>query len=121
MLIFCFVLQITEFCKISEEEIQERKANTKSKKRVKLDVFYPSFCYFWHEGLGQRGSSEMGSCILNYLRRLKPDSNVIFYSDNCSGQQKNRYLLFFSQLNLYFLDQIYNAKISILLTFVVDS
>lgn len=50
--------------------------------------------YFWHEGLGNRGSIEIGSCILMYLEqwaKKTPNGDVIFYSDNCGGQQKNRY------------------------------
>lgn len=54
-------------------------------------------CYVWHEGEGLRGVNEIGSCVLNYLRRLqeqsKEDFQVIFYSDNCCGQQKNKFMI----------------------------
>ncbi|XP_045491096.1 uncharacterized protein LOC123690980 [Colias croceus] len=54
-------------------------------------------CYVWHEGEGGRGVNEIGSCVLSYLRRLqentKDDFEVIFYSDNCCGQQKNKYMI----------------------------
>ncbi|XP_049693296.2 uncharacterized protein LOC126053898 [Helicoverpa armigera] len=52
-------------------------------------------CYFWHEGLGHRGSIEIGSCVYSYLLEVAnkyPGYNVIFYSDNCCGQQKNRFI-----------------------------
>lgn len=50
-------------------------------------------CYFWHEGLGNRGAIEIGSCVFKFLEKIALDSpniNIIFYSDNCCGQQKNR-------------------------------
>ncbi|XP_072947736.1 uncharacterized protein [Epargyreus clarus] len=53
-------------------------------------------CYFWHEGLGNRGAVEIGSCVLKFLKETAeryPNSNIIFYSDNCCGQQKNRFLV----------------------------
>lgn len=55
-------------------------------------------CYFWNETEGKRGADEIGSCVLNYIKLLvekinKPDIDIIFYSDNCCGQQKNKYLL----------------------------
>lgn len=55
-------------------------------------------CYFWTELDGNRGANEIGSCVLQYLQDLVEknagnDLHVVFYSDNCSGQQKNKYLL----------------------------
>lgn len=52
-------------------------------------------CYFWHEGLGNRGSTEIGTCVYKYLENIAechPNSDIIFYSDNCCGQQKNKYV-----------------------------
>ncbi|XP_050300189.1 uncharacterized protein LOC126738792 [Anthonomus grandis grandis] len=52
--------------------------------------------YFWHEYLGNRGAIEIGTCVLLYLKSLSersPGVNVVFYSDNCMGQQKNRFLI----------------------------
>ncbi|XP_031332274.1 uncharacterized protein LOC116162721 [Photinus pyralis] len=54
-----------------------------------------TFCFFWHEGLGHRGAAEIGTCVLLYLEELsktKPGADVVFYSDNCGGQQKNKYV-----------------------------
>lgn len=55
-----------------------------------------TYCYVWHEGEGGRGSSEISSCVLDFIQK-KCQNNVddiefIFYSDNCGGQQKNKYL-----------------------------
>lgn len=56
-------------------------------------------CYFWNESEGKRGAIEIGSCVYKYLKTLKENStnpdnmDVIFFSDNCCGQQKNKYLL----------------------------
>lgn len=52
-------------------------------------------CFFWHEGLGNRGSTEIGSCVYLYLVDVAnkyPGCDLIFYSDNCCGQQKNRFV-----------------------------
>lgn len=53
------------------------------------------FCYFWDETQGQRGANEIGSCILDYLNNLSlnhpnEELNITFYSDNCTGQNKNK-------------------------------
>lgn len=85
------MLQVTEYSKEMDEEVKKNRKRKKCNKQDKPELYYPSFCYCWHEGLGGRGSNELGSCVLNYLRRLGPNANVIFYSDNCPGQQKNRY------------------------------
>lgn len=57
-------------------------------------------CYFWTEADAKRGAIEIGTCVWDYLEELsKPcedDStaakNIIFYSDNCCGQNKNKYI-----------------------------
>lgn len=50
-------------------------------------------CYLWHEGLARRGSNEVGSCILHFLENnFAGEGNVILYSDNCAGQNKNKYI-----------------------------
>ncbi|CAH0731384.1 unnamed protein product, partial [Brenthis ino] len=53
-------------------------------------------CYFWHECLGNRGAIEIGTCVLEFFKNIAeshPNCDVVFYSDNCCGQQKNRYML----------------------------
>ncbi|KAL0821161.1 hypothetical protein ABMA28_005780 [Loxostege sticticalis] len=53
------------------------------------------FCYFWDETQGNRGANEIGSCVFDYLKNINssyPNGNVhvTFYSDNCTGQNKNK-------------------------------
>ncbi|KAL4153038.1 hypothetical protein QTP88_000871 [Uroleucon formosanum] len=59
-------------------------------------------CYFWHEGEGNRGVEEIASCVLMYLQKTIKDRedngctdllDFVFYSDNCCGQQKNKYMI----------------------------
>ncbi|XP_028129733.1 uncharacterized protein LOC126888266 [Diabrotica virgifera virgifera] len=56
-------------------------------------------CYVWHEGEAKRGANEIGSCIWHFLNEINQkginDSkmiDIIFYTDNCTGQNKNRFL-----------------------------
>lgn len=50
-------------------------------------------CYVWNETHGQRGSSEIGTCIMTHLNSLPANvQHVILYSDCCSGQNRNQYL-----------------------------
>lgn len=50
-------------------------------------------CYVWNEGEASRGVNEIGTCIYNFLKLHEDDKNpVILYSDNCSGQNKNKYI-----------------------------
>lgn len=55
-----------------------------------------TYCFTWHEGHAKRGANEIGSCLWNYLvdldRKTKKKIDVIFYSDNCAGQNKNRFI-----------------------------
>lgn len=55
-------------------------------------------CFFWHEGEAGRGANEIGSCVWRFLDRVNQESNdpidVIFYSDNCGGQNKNKSTIF---------------------------
>ena len=51
-------------------------------------------CYTWDETNGHRGVNELGTCVLMYLKKRATDSeDIIFYSDNCTGQQKNKFML----------------------------
>ena len=55
------------------------------------------FCYVWHEGEGHRGVIEIATCVFQYIEQkakaTSEDINFIFYTDNCGGQQKNKYML----------------------------
>ena len=49
-------------------------------------------CVLWNETEGKRGSNEIGTSIFTYLQSLPPIiKHVTLYSDNCGGQNKNRY------------------------------
>ncbi|KAL1452066.1 hypothetical protein WDU94_006382 [Cyamophila willieti] len=54
-------------------------------------------CFFWNETEGNRGPDEIGSCIYKYLLEIDQKAtgpvDIIFVSDNCAGQQKNKYIL----------------------------
>jgi len=54
-------------------------------------------CYVWNETIAKRGANEIGSCILNFLQNCfngttESLSNVIFYSNKCAGQNKNKFI-----------------------------
>lgn len=51
------------------------------------------YCYMWTEVEGQRGSNEIGTCIYKYLESLpRSVQHVIFYSDTCTGQNRNQFM-----------------------------
>nr|CAH7713970.1 unnamed protein product [Callosobruchus chinensis]CAH7767792.1 unnamed protein product [Callosobruchus chinensis] len=53
-------------------------------------------CFIWHESHGNRGANEIGSCLWQYLVDLNEKKSekidIIFYSDNCAGQNKNKFI-----------------------------
>ena len=51
----------------------------------------------WNESEAKRGSSEIASCLLHYVRNyISEDVNkLVVFSDNCGGQNKNVNLLLF--------------------------
>lgn len=54
-------------------------------------------CYLWHEGEANRGADEIGSCVLNFIDKVMENYagsgiEFVFYSDNCCGQQKNKFI-----------------------------
>ena len=52
-----------------------------------------AFCFLWNETHGKRGANEIGTCIFTYLKSLDPKiKHVTFFSDCCSGQNRNRYI-----------------------------
>lgn len=48
-------------------------------------------CFLWREGLGKRGSSEIGTCLKMYLDILNKAAKkeAILFADGCPGQNKN--------------------------------
>lgn len=55
-------------------------------------------CYMWYETIAKRGSCEIASCIYDYMKMIGPVKHLVFYSDSCTGQQRN---LYFSSMCLY--------------------
>lgn len=53
--------------------------------------------YFWTESDAKRGAIEIGTCVWKYLEEVSKDAkdplNIIFYSDNCAGQNKNKFIM----------------------------
>lgn len=53
--------------------------------------------YFWHEGEGKRGVEEIASCVLMFIEKTVANKNtefdLVFFSDNCCGQQKNTFMI----------------------------
>jgi hypothetical protein len=49
-------------------------------------------CYMWHEGIAKRGANEVSSCLYNFIKEHaeKGVEEFRFWSDNCSGQNRNR-------------------------------
>lgn len=48
-----------------------------------------AICYMWHEGLANRGSNEVASCLWHFLQAEKINKEVVFFSDTCGGQNRN--------------------------------
>lgn len=47
--------------------------------------------YVWDESNAHRGINEIGTCVYKYLVKISETAenlDVVFYSDNCAGQQK---------------------------------
>ncbi|XP_071056024.1 uncharacterized protein [Onthophagus taurus] len=52
------------------------------------------YCYVWNEIIAKRGPNEISSAILHFLKTQKDKgvTKVILYSDNCGGQNRNRFI-----------------------------
>lgn len=51
------------------------------------------YCFMWTEVDGNRGSIEIGSCLLEYLHSLPSTvKSVTMYSDTCGGQNRNQFI-----------------------------
>lgn len=50
-----------------------------------------SYMNMWTEDVAKRGSDEIASCILKYIKEHPPTPNkhLIVFTDNCGGQNKN--------------------------------
>jgi hypothetical protein len=49
-------------------------------------------CFMWNESEGKRGSCEIATCLLLYLKSLPSANHVCFFSDSCPGQNRNRFV-----------------------------
>ncbi|CAG9760236.1 unnamed protein product [Ceutorhynchus assimilis] len=72
-------------------------------------------CFVWDDSEANRGVCEIGTCVFKYLQNLETYAtedkklDVIFYSDNCCGQQKNRFMFgmySYAVQNLSFINSI---------------
>ncbi|KAL4148290.1 hypothetical protein QTP88_002566 [Uroleucon formosanum] len=52
------------------------------------------YCYMWTKSESNRGSNEIGTCLLKFIALLKDRGveDVTFYFDNGHGQNRNRYI-----------------------------
>ena len=50
------------------------------------------YCYVWSENCANRGANEIGTCIFNFLEKKANGKCVVFFSDNCAGQNKNKFI-----------------------------
>jgi hypothetical protein len=49
-------------------------------------------CYVWHEGVAKRDANNIATCVFDFIK-TKSELGVkdfSFFSDNCSGQNKNK-------------------------------
>ena len=53
------------------------------------------FCYVWNESISGRGANEMASCVYHFIEKysMAGKKRFIFYSDNCSSQNKNKFYI----------------------------
>lgn len=93
----CFNFTISELAKKPKENNNKRKIKNTNRNADALRPYGDVFSYFWDETKGRRGANEIGSCLWDYLSQLSAkytnkNINVIFYSDNCCGQNKNKFI-----------------------------
>ncbi|KAK3911669.1 LysM and putative peptidoglycan-binding domain-containing protein 2 [Frankliniella fusca] len=52
------------------------------------------YCYLWDESEAKRGANEIATCVLLFIKKKVSEGITDFFiwSDNCSGQNKNKYL-----------------------------
>ena len=53
------------------------------------------YCFVWNEAIASRGACEIASCLLSFIEKLSKTGKrkLVMYSDNCCGQNKNRYFV----------------------------
>ncbi|XP_045454105.1 uncharacterized protein LOC123667070 [Melitaea cinxia] len=55
-------------------------------------------CFVWDESSANRGVNDLGTCVYKYLEQISllnsdKSLDIVFYSDNCAGQQKNKTII----------------------------
>ncbi len=51
-------------------------------------------CYMWDQCNGQRGSCEIGTCLVKHIQSLpRTCLQASFYSDSCGGQNRNKFIV----------------------------
>lgn len=76
------------------------------------------YCYLWGEKDGKRGSNEICSNLLHYLTDVDISGKykkISLFCDNCTGQNKNKFLL---TMLRYFLDSANNIS-EITITYLI--
>lgn len=66
--------------------------------------------YVWDESQAYRGVNEIATCVFKYLKKISDGDkavDVVFYSDNCAGQQKNKFMM---AMYLYAVQTYVNIK-----------
>lgn len=52
------------------------------------------YCYLWDESNGKRGSSEIGTCLYQYISSLPASiKHISFFSNTCGGQNRNQFVV----------------------------
>lgn len=51
-------------------------------------------CFLWDETNGKKGSAEISTCLIRYLKSLPSEiESVVMYADTCGGQNRNRNIM----------------------------
>jgi hypothetical protein len=84
---------------------------------------HEGYCYVWNEEIAKRGSNKTGSCVLHFLKTQneKGIQKVFVYSDNCGGQNRNRFIFsMFSHVSMLLNVRIIHQFMEISTYFVLD-
>ena len=52
-------------------------------------AFRKAVCYMWDETQAKRGSAEISMCLYKFNSSVGAIDEMIYYSDSCTGQQRN--------------------------------
>lgn len=66
-------------------------------------------CFTWSETVSKRGSSEIASCVYDFLKGIddKSINHIMLFSDGCSGQNRNTII---ATMLVYFVTNSTNIK-----------